>query len=112
MKTLDEYRRRPGAQAILSTVLIPLNLIPGKGQIPGLLQSCPGQTKPFTVAAQDEAIVDATVHLEHMESEERDILRNSHECLLYFSGVHLVAHNDANHRFCSLVYSSITGNSP
>jgi hypothetical protein len=63
MNTVDRYRRRPGAQATLRTVLIPLNLILGTGQIQGLLQSCPGQTKPFTVAAQDKAIVLATVHL-------------------------------------------------
>lgn len=69
MNTVDRYRRRPGAQATLRTVLIPLNLILGTGQIQGLLQSCPGQTKPFTVAAQDKAIVLATVHLERIERE-------------------------------------------
>jgi len=57
MNTVDRYRRRPGAQATLRTVLIPLNLILGTGQIQGLLQYCPGQTKPFTVAAQDKVII-------------------------------------------------------
>jgi hypothetical protein len=75
MNTVDRYRRRPGAQATLRTVLIPLNLIPGTGQIQGLLQSCPGQTKPFTVAAQDKGIVLATVHLPtvHLERIECEV---------------------------------------
>jgi hypothetical protein len=89
MNTVDGYRRRPGAQATLRTVLIPLNLIPGIGQIQGLLQSCPGQTKPFTVAAQDKAIVLVTVHLERIEREvscekSRDYFCTSRVSLLLF----------------------------
>jgi len=68
---VDRYRRRPGAQATLRTVLIPLNLIPGTGQIQGLLQSCPGQTKPFTVAAQDKGIILATAHLPYASGADR-----------------------------------------